>query len=215
MPHPRFNAQLTVQDDVLYIFSGTFERGDQEFTMDEMWAIDLNKLDGVKEIFRRELQDWQGAEDEESEDDEDEDEDEDEDSEGDEMSDIISEGPSTALIAPTSVGEPEEDMAVEEISTVNDGLPYPRPFETLREFYDRTRVQWQEIFIEYLDKSGEGGKLTAKEISTKAFDKAEDKWWDCREEIRVLEDEQTEAGIGEVVSLADKDGAGTGAGRRR
>lgn len=29
MPHPRFNAQLAVQNDVLYIFSGTFEKGDQ------------------------------------------------------------------------------------------------------------------------------------------------------------------------------------------
>ncbi|KAK5248291.1 Kelch repeat-containing protein 3, partial [Cryomyces antarcticus] len=29
MPHPRFNAQLAVQDDVLYIFGGTFEKGDR------------------------------------------------------------------------------------------------------------------------------------------------------------------------------------------
>jgi hypothetical protein len=204
-----------VQDDVLYIFSGTFERGDQEFTMDEMWAIDLNKLDGVKEIFRRELQDWQGAEDEESE----EDEDDEDDSEDDEMSDVAStaasNAPTLASTVPTSVGDTEEEMAVEEISMVSDGLPYPRPFESLREFYDRTRVQWQEIIIEYLNTSGEAGRLTVKEISTKAFDRAEDKWWDSREEIRVLEDEQAEAGIGEVVSLADKEEVGGGVGRRR
>lgn len=36
MPHPRFNAQLTVQDDVLYIFGGTFEKADREYTFDEM-----------------------------------------------------------------------------------------------------------------------------------------------------------------------------------
>ena len=45
---------------------------------------------------------------------------------------------------------------------------------------------------------------------------AEEKFWDCREEIRELEDEQEEKGIGEVVSLADREGAaGPGAGRRR
>lgn len=78
MPHPRFNAQLAVQDDTLYIYGGTFEKGDREFTFDEMHSIDLGKLDGAKEIFRRELEDWQGSDDEDSdEDDEDEEDDED------------------------------------------------------------------------------------------------------------------------------------------
>jgi hypothetical protein len=84
-PHPRFNAQLTVQDDILYIYGGTFEKGDIEFTFDEMYAIDLGKLDGVKQIFRREVENWLGSDDEEdSEDDgEDEDDSDEEDEEGD------------------------------------------------------------------------------------------------------------------------------------
>ena len=59
--------------------------------------------------------------------------------------------------------------------------------------------------------------MLVKEIKTKAFEMSEEKWWDCREEITALEDEQEAAGIGEVVSLADKgSGAATGgAGRRR
>lgn len=35
MPHPRFNAQLAVQGDILYIFGGTYEHGDREYTFDE------------------------------------------------------------------------------------------------------------------------------------------------------------------------------------
>jgi len=58
LPHPRFNAQLAVQDDVLYIYGGTFEKGDREFTFDDMYAIDLGRLDGCKEIFKREVEDW-------------------------------------------------------------------------------------------------------------------------------------------------------------
>ena len=63
-------------------------------------------------------------------------------------------------------------------------------------------------------------ELTVKEIKARAFEMSEEKWWDCREEITALEDEQEAAGIGEVVSLADKAGAGGaaaagGAGRRR
>ncbi len=54
--------------------------------------------------------------------------------------------------------------------------------------------------------------LTIKEIKTKAFELSEEKWWDCREEITALEDEQEAAGIGEVVSLADRGETGSGGG---
>jgi hypothetical protein len=57
-PHVRFNAQLAVQDDVLYIYGGTFEKGDREFTFDDLYAIDLDKLNGCKEIFNRPVEDW-------------------------------------------------------------------------------------------------------------------------------------------------------------
>ena len=54
--------------------------------------------------------------------------------------------------------------------------------------------------------------LAVKELKTKAFELSEEKWWDCREEITVLEEEQEEAGITEVVSLAER---GEGGGHRR
>lgn len=60
--------------------------------------------------------------------------------------------------------------------------------------------------------------LSIKEIKAKAFELSEEKWWDCREEITQLEEEQEAAGIGEVVSLADRGEAGHGVGggaRRR
>jgi N-acetylneuraminic acid mutarotase len=212
-PHPRFNAALTVQGDNLYIYGGTFEKGDREFTFDEMWCVNLNHLDGVTEIFKRDLEDWQGSEDEaDSDEEDDEDDSEDEDDE---------EGASTA---PTSVTDspvvvpakdaPEEDMGnQEEISALTDTLPHPRPFESRREFYERTSEAWQNIVIDDLTFRGKSGEKSPKEIKKLAFERAEEKWWDCREEIRALEDEQEAAGIGEVVSLADKEGSG--AGRRR
>ena len=58
--------------------------------------------------------------------------------------------------------------------------------------------------------------FSGKEIKTKAFEMSEEKWWDSREEITAMEEEQDAAGIGEVVTLADRgDGAATGAARRR
>ena len=57
LPHQRFNSLLAVQDDVLYIYGGTFEKGDREFTFDDMYAIDLGKMDGCKEVYARPLDD--------------------------------------------------------------------------------------------------------------------------------------------------------------
>ncbi|EHL03621.1 putative Kelch repeat-containing protein 3 [Glarea lozoyensis 74030] len=232
-PHPRFNAQLTVQDDVLYIYGGTFEKGDREYTFDEMYAIDLGKLDGVKQIFRREPENWLGSEDgSDDEDDDDEyDTEDDEDEEGDvamsdakplfteskrkskqqastaDVSDLASPISSTFDDTPEEVAEGKEA----------DNLPYPRPFESRREFFVRTTNEWQELLMQALRWKGiqpEG--LSVKEIKTKAFEMSEERWWDCREEITALEDEQEAAGIGEVVRLEDREGggAGGGAGRR-
>ena len=241
LPHPRFNAQLTVQDDVLYIYGGTFEKGDREYTFDEMYAIDLGKVDGVKEIFRREPENWLGSDDEDSEDeegsddgdDEDEDdEDEDEDEEGDvkmadekplhsestrkskrkEKVDEISEIAS----APDSYIFDDTPNDTTEAISPEDNLPHPRPFESRREFFQRTGNEWQEALMASLRWKGiQPETLSVKEIKTKAFEMSEEKWWDSREEITALEDEQEVAGIGEVVTLADRGEASGGAGRRR
>lgn len=70
-----------------------------------------------------------------------------------------------------------------------------------------TSLRWKGIKPE---------SLTIKEIKTKAFELSEEKWWDCREEITALEDEQEAAGIGEVVSLADRaEASGAAGGLRR
>jgi hypothetical protein len=234
-PHPRFNAQLAVQDDVLYIYGGTFEKGDREYTFDEMHAIDLGKLDGVKEIFRREPENWLGSEDEESEDEEDSDGDDEEGDEEEEDEDgdvkmaetplyedsprkskrkgkeVVDEGSETMSVATTLVEEEMEESS----SKVEDSLPHPRPFESRRDFFQRTSNEWQEILMTGLRWKGiQPETLSVKEIKTKAFEMSEEKWWDCREEITALEDEQEAAGIGEVVTLADR-GEGGGVGRRR
>lgn len=213
MPHPRFNAQLAVQNDTLFIFGGTFEKGDREYTFDEMWAIDLGKLDGVREVFKRELE--EPIEEEESEEEDDGwGSDEDDSGEDDETEAGTSLSGSVTLPTPTTTKA--EDEATEEITAVSDGLPSPRPFESLRDFFTRTTIPWQGIVIDQMARTMGAEAQGVKDIRKKAFERAEEKWWDCREEIRTLEDEQTEAGIGDVVSLADKAGeAGGGAGRRR
>ncbi|KAI1815371.1 galactose oxidase [Poronia punctata] len=236
-PSPRFNALLAVQEDTLYIYGGTFEAKDREYTLDDLYAIDLGKMDGCKEIFKRQDEDWAGSDDED--DDEEEDEDDEEDDEYDEDEDDDYE-PQEKLVSPSKRKNKQiDDLAsIDSASTApssefgdddseadtvatsvveDDGLPHPRPFESRREFFARTSAEWQDILMVSLRWKGiQPETLTVKEIKTKAFELSEDKWWDCREEITALEDEQEAAGIGEVVSLTDRGDTGAGgAGRRR
>ncbi len=220
MPHPRFNAQLAVQDDMLYIFGGTYEQGDREFTFDEMWAIDLGKLDGVHEIYRRELDNWQGSDEEDSDtQSNDEDDSEDEDADGDSSMGVPLPPQETGLplkVKETVVPLETADSELEQPGpVVADTRPHPRPFESLREFFTRTSVAWQDVVIESLRNNDATFQESIKELRKRAFDLAEEQWWDCREEIIALEDEQEEAGIGEVISMDNRNSEAGGVGRRR
>ncbi|KAG9257098.1 uncharacterized protein F5Z01DRAFT_617435 [Emericellopsis atlantica] len=232
-PHMRFNAQLAVQGDNLYIYGGTFEKGDREFTFDDLYAINLDKLDGCKEIFQRPVEDWIESDDEgddeedEDADEEDEDEDDDEYEAADnkftpskrkkKQGDEASEHGSETSAAPTTASSTDEDDAESTAAaSVDDGLPHPRPFESRREFFVRTSNEWQEILMTSLRwKNIQPESMPVKEIKAKAFELSEEKWWDCREEVAALEEEQEAAGIQEVVSLADRGDAGGAGGRRR
>ena len=221
LPRPRFNAQLAVQDDVLYIFGGTYEHGDREYTFDELWAIDLGKLDGVKQIFCREVENWHDSEDEDSDSQDGED---DTGSEDEDMDDEYSSGVLLPCVEPEIIPASFKDTVferapdVEEIEPEHaamDTRPYPRPFESLREFFTRTSNEWQDILLEVLRRGDSNANKAVKELRKAAFELAETKWWDCREEITALEDQQEEAGIGEVVSIADRGSEVGGSGRRR
>ena len=218
MPHPRFNAQLAVQGDVLYIFGGTYEHGDREYTFDDMFAIDLSKLDGVEEVYRRELENWQGDEAESDSDSDEEEESEDEDMEGDIPAGVALD-PSTARSTTTeSVPSTDESTDVEQEQpepTTDDNRPYPRPFESLREFFTRTSNAWQELVLENVQSIDGASNQSVKGLRKVAFDLAETKWWDCREEIMAEEERQEQAGIGEVVNIADRTNEAGAVGRRR
>lgn len=224
MPHPRFNAQLAVQEDTLFIFGGTYERGDQEFIFNDLYSIDLARMDGVKEIFYNEPLNWNNKE-EESEDEEDEEDESEE--ESDKETEVTEDVRSmdTGSVASTELTVPSVTQGVERLDvddpaepepTVEDNRPHPRPFESLRDFFARTSTEWQNILIERLKAQGQSVEKTPKELRKEAFDLAEEKWWDSREEIMALEDEQEAAGIGEVVNIAEKgDGAVVGGAARR
>lgn len=194
-----------------------------------MYAIDLVKLDGVRTIFsRRDETAWVESD---SEDDEDEDEDE-EDEDDSEDSDAETEITMPSVISAEEIEARRREKAArradpephpedpDDLPEAVDTTPSPRPFENLREFFTRTATDWLNILIKRQDEAyvlghGKIEPKTVKELRGDAFDMAEEKWWASREEIRALEDEQEEAGIGEVVALDPTAAPAGGAGRRR
>ncbi|KAL9130865.1 MAG: hypothetical protein Q9217_001066 [Psora testacea] len=218
MPHRRYNAQLAVQGDVLYIFGGTFEQGDCEYTFDEMHAIDLVKLDGVQEIYKREPENWQDEEVGSDSESNDEGESEEEDTDDDYPAGVpLPEAEASfKLDIATKVDQSMDDNDEEPLNSASDdSRPHPRPFESLRVFFTRTSMIWQELVLERLKQQNNIASQSFKDLRKTAFELAEKKWWDCREEIEAEEEQQGEAGIGEVVNLPDRTKAGGGAGRRR
>ena len=210
MPHPRFNAQLAVQDDTLYIFGGTIEKKDVEITFSDLYSIDLGKLDGVRELHYIEPVNWNVTT-EDSDEEMDDEEDSEEASEGDDEMSVDT--PATDTPISRTFSEADTLIEVEaETMAQEDPRPFPRPFESLRDFFARTSEDWQKLLI--TQQKAVASEQTIKELRKKAFSQAEERWWDSREEIMALEDEQEAAGIGEVVNMADRT-ADAGAGRRR
>nr|XP_060644474.1 kelch domain-containing protein 4 isoform X2 [Anolis sagrei ordinatus] len=100
-PCPRSNAMLAVKHGMLYVLGGMFEVGDRQFTLNDLYALDLHKMDGWKVLVEMDpkTQEWleesesdeegdaegaEGGEEEEEEEEEDSDDDESEDEEEEE-----------------------------------------------------------------------------------------------------------------------------------
>lgn len=167
----------------------------------------------MHEVYRRELDHWQGSDEEESDSQSESIESDDEDDDdGMQVDDPLPSAENKRQ--PASETPVEADQEQTEAAIV-DLRPQPRPFENLRDFFNRTSIAWQDTVLETLRHDGSLDK-SAKEFRKIAFDLSEATWWDSREEITALENEQEEAGIGEVINIADRNHeTGGGAGRKR
>ncbi|KAF8817011.1 hypothetical protein BYT27DRAFT_7325774 [Phlegmacium glaucopus] len=80
-PLPRYNAMLAVLPNTLYIYGGIYERGSREYTLDDLYALQLDKMDKYPCLKESDVVIPDGGV--ESSSDEDEDDDSDDDDDGD------------------------------------------------------------------------------------------------------------------------------------
>lgn len=159
VPIARYNAMMAVQKNTLYIYGGIVESQEREYTLDDFYTLQLDKLDRftcLKECNIAELE-WK-----ESDDEEDDDEDDDSGSDSDDSSSDEEDGDAQAQAGdadPTGNDDAssvqgdvvEEDAAALRARataflgvaknterTAEDVMSTPLPGETLKTFYDRT-----------------------------------------------------------------------------
>ncbi|BFZ55254.1 Kelch repeat-containing protein 3 [Savitreella phatthalungensis] len=187
MPHPRFGAATACAGDMLFIYSGTYEQGEKEYTLDDLHAIDLVKLDGVRRVFGNEIQIEEERESDDDDDDDDPEADDDE-GEGEEVTTISA---SVEADDKQNAGEAEEEAPDGE-KPAEDPRPAPLVFENLQKYWRRTQPKWMYWCINYTGLKLDPG---SKEMRTEAFVRAEEFWWMERERLRELEDAYLDAGL--------------------
>ncbi|KAK6920577.1 protein of unknown function DUF4110 [Dillenia turbinata] len=204
-PCGRINSCMVVGKDTLYIYGGMMEIKDREITLDDLYALNLSKLDEWKCLIPASESEWVGASEDEDEDDDDEDDSEDEEGESESDDNETDEdeaegknddggkavGDAVALLRGEgkALRRKEKRTRIEQIRAslgLSDSQRTPMPGESLRDFYKRTNLYWQMAAHEHTQHTG-------KELRKDGFDLAETRYRELKpilDELAVLEAEQ-------------------------
>jgi len=200
-PCGRINACMVVGKDTLYIYGGMMEIGDQELTLDDLYILDLNKLDKWKCIIQASKTEWVDAsddEDDESNEDGDinEGDNEEEEEDGSEEENESDKGPlgvedAAAILRGEGrkLRRKERRAKIDQIRAelgLADSQRTPLPGETLKEFFSRTNLYWQMAAYEHTQHTG-------KELRKDGFDLAESRFKELKpvlDQLAKLEAEQ-------------------------
>lgn len=200
-PIGRINASMAVGKDMLYLYGGMMEVKDREITLDDLYSLNLSKLDEWKCIIPASESEWLEISDDEDEDEDDDDEndsaddametdEEDEESDEEAEKNLDMSGAVSLLKGERKKLRRKEKRArIEQIRVIlglSDSQRTPTPGESLREFYKRTNMYWQMAAYEHTEHTG-------KELRKDGFDLAETRFKELKpilDELAVLEAEQ-------------------------
>ncbi|XP_010248815.1 PREDICTED: kelch domain-containing protein 4 [Nelumbo nucifera] len=204
-PCGRINSCMVVGKDTLYLYGGMMEVRDREVTLDDLYTLNLSKLDEWKCIIPASESEWlELSEDEDEDEDESEDEESDCGSNSDETDDGDDEeetgkddakslemGDAVAILKgeKKNLRRKEKRGRIEQIRAslgLSDSQRTPMPGESLRDFYKRTNLYWQMAAHEHTQHTG-------KELRKDGFDLAEARYRELKpilDELSILEAEQ-------------------------
>ncbi|XP_042487342.1 kelch domain-containing protein 4, partial [Macadamia integrifolia] len=209
-PCGRINSCMVVGKDTLYIYGGMMEVRDREVSLDDLYTLNLSKLDEWKCLIPASESEWLEASEDEDED-EDGDEDDTEDGESNSGSDSdetdddidnnlepvkdvaksIDVGDAVAILkgGGKNLRRKEKRARIEQIRAnlgLSDSQRTPMPGESLKDFFRRTNLYWQMAAHEHTQHTG-------KELRKDGFDLAEARYKELKpilDELAILESEQ-------------------------
>lgn len=226
-PMPRYNAMLAVLRNTLYIYGGIFERGSREYTLDDFYALALDKMDRYVCLKKSDIIIPEGDEESSSSEEDDDGGDSSEDDEDDEDEDdsemLLGNGEAPEIKDPRSEIAEEPKASLRDQATAfmgvskdtkrseEDIISTPLPGETLAIFYARSRHYWAQKARESSDNRG---KLLRRD----GFSLAEEHYGTYKPILEEVEKILSEAGLDEEEmkrASATGQAAGTGQSRNR
>ncbi|KAJ3120197.1 hypothetical protein HK098_004791 [Nowakowskiella sp. JEL0407] len=191
-PCPRFNAMMAVQKNVLYIFGGIFESADREYTLNDLWALNLDKAQAFECLKADDLRQvgWLG----ENSDDDDDDDEEDDDDENESDEDSEEEVEDSQTLGSNVVAEQVEEKDDGPIAACPEEEPLVN--ETLKDYYARTTVYWQRKAME----EGEERNQVGKSLRRDAFQICQDNWSAWQPKLREVAKRMQDDEAGEVTA---------------
>ncbi|KAK0465820.1 galactose oxidase [Armillaria novae-zelandiae] len=232
IPLPRYNAMLAVLRNTLYLYGGIFERGSREYTLDDFYSLQLDKMDRYVCLKESGVVITEGDDESSSGSDDDDDEDDNEDEEVEET--IIGEDETATLdeepdeiatlkkIEAVPVTNAEKDalraqattfmgVARDNTRSAEDVISTPLPGETLAMFYSRSREYWTQKAHAASDNRG-------KQLRRDGFGLAKERYAEYKPILQEVEKILAEAGLDEEEmrrGAAAGPGAGGGQSRNR
>ncbi|GJP85577.1 hypothetical protein CLOP_g15686 [Closterium sp. NIES-67] len=225
-PCGRMNAGLAVGGNTLYLWGGVREVGDREVTLDDLFSLNLSKLDTWTCIHKGSESTWVEEEEEEDdesgeegsggEDDEDEDEDENESSDDDASAKGTGSAPTASELAAAvlrgegpaggkrQLSRKERRAEIDRIRAdlgLADTERTPAPGESLRDFFARTGDHWQREAYQHTQRTG-------KELRKDGFDLCEARYRDLLPVLTELEKLEAEQKAEEEAEAAVNKGKG-------
>ncbi|XP_010930020.3 uncharacterized protein [Elaeis guineensis] len=207
-PCGRINSCMVVGKDMLYLYGGMMEVKDREITLDDLYSLNLSKLDEWKCIIPASESEWLEVsedDDDENDDTEDEESNSGSDSDGTEDDDdadddtrsgdggerTLDMGNAVSLLRgeKKNLRRKEKRARIEQIRVslgLSDSQRTPVPGESLKDFYQRTNMYWQMAAYEHTQHTG-------KELRKDGFDLAEARYKELKpilDELAILEAEQ-------------------------
>lgn len=228
IPLPRYNAMLAVLRNTLFLYGGIFERGSREYTLDDFYSLQLDKMDRYVCLKESGVVIAEGDDESSSGSDDDDDDDDDEeetvigedetaafDEESDEITMLkkIEEVPETDAEKDALRAQATTFMGVARDNTrsAEDVISTPLPGETLAMFYSRSREYWAQKAHATSDSRG-------KQLRRDGFVLAKERYAEYKPILKEVEKILTEAGLDEEEmrkGAAAGPGAGGGQSRNR